>query len=462
MQRISILAAAALAGAIALPFTAQAADEGDWIDTWAAATQPVWGPDFLAGITFPRNLWGQTLREVARVSLGGSEVRIALSNEYGTLPMTVGEAHIALSDTGAKIKDGTDRKLTFGGSDSIDIPPGASVVSDPVDLDVPALGSVAVSLFFPEVTPTTTMHNDGRQTAYFVTGNKTGDGDITPESTSLARLFLSRVMVDVPEGGRAIVTFGDSITDGDGSSADANHRWPDYLAERLHAAGGAPTAVLNEGISGERVLTDRMGINALARFEEAVLVHPYVDTVVFMMGINDIGWPGMVLDPQGEAPSADDVIAGYKQIISRAHDHGIRVLGATLTPFNNAFGGGPLEGYYNAEKEAKRVAVNEWIRTSGAFDGVIDFDKVVQDRRTRTRSGRTSTKATTFTRTTPATRRWRSRSISAFWRRNSQKKWPDGAWRRPAPLGLEAGESGQSYTNRLRCRNARVVTPELR
>ena len=122
-----------------------------------------------------------------------------------------------------------------------------------------------------------------------------------------------------------------------------------------------------------------MGVNALAHFDQAVLSHPYADTVIFMMGINDIGWPDSILDPQAEAPTAEDIIDGYEQLIARAHDHGMRILGATLTPFNNAFGGGPLEGYYNEEKEAKRVAVNEWIRTSGAFDGVIDFDKVVQD-----------------------------------------------------------------------------------
>ena len=231
------------------------------------------------------------MRQVARVSLGGKQLRITLSNEYGDEPMVVGEAHVALHDQGAAIKKDTDRKLTFSGKDSITIPPGASVISDPVDLETPPLSEVAVSLFFPQVTPATTMHNDGRQTAYIVAGNKTADPDIEPDSTTLSRLFLSTVTVDAPENARAIVTFGDSITDGDGSSADKNTRWPDILAERLQKAGGVPTAVLNEGISGERVLTDRMGINALARFEEAVLAHPKVETVVFMMGINDIGWP---------------------------------------------------------------------------------------------------------------------------------------------------------------------------
>lgn len=376
----ALTAAATLAAAlVAMPFTAARAADGAWIDTWSAATQPVWKPDFLANPTFPRNLWNQTMRQVARISLGGSQVRVILSNEFGEEPMTIGEAHVALAGEAGSIQEGSDRALTFGGQSSISIPPGARVISDPADLDAPALSSVAVSLYFPNVTPSTTMHFDGRQTAYIVAGNKTGDATITPDSTTTSRLFLAGIRVDAPEGARSIVTFGDSITDGDGTTADANTRWPDFLAARLQAESDVPTSVLNEGISGERVLTDRMGINALARFEEAVLLHPRVDTVIFMMGINDIGWPDMLLDPHGVPPSAADIIAGYKQLIDRAHDHGIRVIGATLTPFNDAFGGGPLAGYYNDEKEAQRVAVNDWIRNGGDFDGVIDFEKVVQD-----------------------------------------------------------------------------------
>jgi lysophospholipase L1-like esterase len=197
---------------------------------------------------------------------------------------------------------------------------------------------------------------------------------------------LRCILVDAPASARAIVTFGDSITDGDGSTLDANHRWPDLLAERLQAADGAPVAVLNEGISGARVLSDRMGVNALARFDEDVLSHPHADTVVLMMGINDIGWPDSVLDPLAPAPSTEDIIDGYEQLIARARDHGLRIIGATLTPFGVAFKGTPLEGYYNEDKEAKRVAVNEWIRNSGAFDGVIDFDAVVRDPSDPTRS----------------------------------------------------------------------------
>ena len=176
-----------------------------------------------------------------------------------------------------------------------------------------------------------------------------------------------------------MVTFGNSITDGAASTPDANHRWPDFLAERLHAAG-AKVAVVNQGISGARVLRDRMGDNALARFDRDVLSQPHADTVVLMMGINDIGWPDTILVPQGEpAPSADDIIAGYEQLIARAHGKGLRIIGATLTPFEDTFHGNPLYGYYNEAKEAKRQAVNQWIRTSGAFDGVIDFDAATRD-----------------------------------------------------------------------------------
>ena len=175
------------------------------------------------------------------------------------------------------------------------------------------------------------------------------------------------------------MTFGDSITDGDGSTVDANHRWPDRLAERLVKAGDN-VAIVNEGISGARVLRDRMGDNALARFDRDVLSQPRADTVVLMMGINDIGWPDTILVPKGEpAPSAQDVIAGYEQLIARAHEHHLRILGATLTPFEDTFHGTPLYGYYDETKEAKREAINDWIRKSGQFDGVIDFDALTRD-----------------------------------------------------------------------------------
>jgi lysophospholipase L1-like esterase len=223
-----------------------------------------------------------------------------------------------------------------------------------------------VSLFFPEITPLTTFHWEGVQTAYISPeGNFVSNTEMKADPTIKSRLFLSGIMVDASAGARAIVTFGDSITDGADSTPDANHRWPDFLARRLAQAGGTPTAVLNEGISGARVLRDCMGVNALARFDHDVLSHAHADTVILMMGINDIGWPGCILAPREEAPSADDIIEGYKQLIARAHLHGMRIIGATLTPFEDTFKGNPTEGYYNAEKEKKRETVNDWIRNSG-------------------------------------------------------------------------------------------------
>jgi lysophospholipase L1-like esterase len=373
--------AALLSGLAAAPASAQQrADDGDWIGTWTASPQPVWDADFFAPVGIPRALRDQTLRQIARVSLGGDQVRVVISNEYGDRPLVIGSAHVALAGDGVAIVPGSDRALTFDGSPSVTIPPGAPMISDPVDLAVAPLGSVAVSLYLPEITPTTTWHNEGVQTAYISgAGDFAGDTAFEPAQTTKSRIFLSGIMVDAAPDARAIVTFGDSITDGATSTPDANHRWPDFLAERLHEAD-AQVAVLNQGISGARVLRDRMGDNALARFDRDVLSQPRADTVILMMGINDIGWPDTLLVPEGEpAPSADDIIAGYKQLITRAHANDMVILGATLTPFEDTFHGNPLFGYYSEAKESKRQAVNQWIRTSGAFDGVIDFDAMTRD-----------------------------------------------------------------------------------
>jgi lysophospholipase L1-like esterase len=373
-------AVALVFGLAASPAQAQRADAGGWIATWAASPQPVWDADFFAPVGIPRSLRNQTVRQIARVSLGGSRVRVVLSNEYGSRPLVIGAAHVALAGSGATSAPGSDRALTFSGHASAAVPPGAPIVSDPVNLDVAPLGSVAVSLFLPEITPTATWHNEGVQTAYISgEGNFAADADFKPAQTVQSRIFLSEIMVEAAPDARAVVTFGDSITDGATSTPDANHRWPDFLAERLNKAGGH-VAVINEGISGARVLRDRMGDNALARFDRDVLSQSHADTVVLMMGINDIGWPDTILVPKGEpAPTADEIITGYEQLIARAHAHHMRILGATLTPFEDTFHGHPLYGYYNEAKEAKRQAVNQWIRTSGAFDGVIDFDAVTRD-----------------------------------------------------------------------------------
>ena len=356
----------------------QGADTGNWIGSWTSSPQPVWGADFPVPLGMPANLWKQTIRQTARLSIGGSRVRIVLSNEYGKTPLTIGGANIALAQGGGKIKEGSAHAVTFGGNPTIVIPPGAPAISDPVDMRVDPLALVSVSLYLPEVTPLTTIHWDGHQTAYVGAGNQFADVDFKADSKLTQRAFLSEILVDAPAGARAVVAFGDSITDGDGSTVDGNDRWPDRLAERLAKVGGPPVAVLNEGISGAKILSDRMGVNALARFDADVLSQPKADTVILMMGINDVGWPGSGLAAHDPEPTAEAIIEGYKQLIARAHAHGLRIIGATLTPFGDAFAGTPFEGYYTPEKEKIRVALNDFIR-SGAFDGVIDFDKVVVD-----------------------------------------------------------------------------------
>jgi hypothetical protein len=194
----------------------------------------VWDADFFAPVGIPRALRNQTLRQIARVSLGDSRVRVVISNEYGSSPLVIGAAHVALADHGVTIVPGSDRALTFSGQPSATIPPGAPMISDPVDLTVAPLGGVAVSLFLPEITPTTTWHNEGVQTAYISSeGNAASDVEFEPAQTIQSRIFLSGIMVDAAPDARAIVTFGDSITDGATSTPDANHRWPDFLAERL-------------------------------------------------------------------------------------------------------------------------------------------------------------------------------------------------------------------------------------
>ena len=351
-----------------------------WVGTWSSSPQPIWGPDFIGGLKYPRNLWNQTVRQLSRISIGGSRIRVVLSNEYGQTPVAIGAARVALPEKGPAIVAGSDRALNFGGREAVTIPPGAAVLSDPVDLTVAPLGTVAISLYLPDVTPVTTWHNDARQTAFLVAGNKVSELDFKPDASVTARVFVSQILVDAPPAARAIVTFGDSITDGDGSTIDANHRWPDVLAARFVEAG-TPIGVLNAGISGAKLLKDRMGVNALARFDRDALSIPGVETVVVMIGINDIGWPGGVLSPTDPPVSVDDLIMGYRQLIAQAHARNIRIIGATLTPFEDTFKGvnPPLDYYYSPEKEKTRQAVNKWIRESKEYDGVIDFDALARD-----------------------------------------------------------------------------------
>ncbi|QDH71724.1 SGNH/GDSL hydrolase family protein [Lysobacter alkalisoli] len=364
-----------LAGRTA-PLHAAAPAESTWIATWTASPQERWDGEFALPTHLPFQFRDQTVRQVARISIGGQRVRVRLSNEYGNRPLRIGAARIALAGKDGAIIAGSDRELRFGGKGDITIPPGAPMLSDPVGLDVPALSRIAISLYLPEPTPPATFHWDARQTAHVGQGNQASAMKLETDTTLTTRVFLDSILVEADPGTRAVVAFGDSITDGNMATVDVDSRWPDVLAERL---AGRNVAVLNAGISGARVLRDRMGANALARFERDVLARTGVTSVIVLMGINDIAWHGTPLAPDEDATGAEALIAGYRQLIARAHARGIRILGATLTPFEGALIDTPMNGYHDADKERVRQQVNAWIRDGGEFDAVIDFDAITRD-----------------------------------------------------------------------------------
>ena len=374
--RIGVALTTMMAASAAFVAPSRAGDSMTWIGSWAASPQPAWDGDFPLPTLLPFNLWNQTVRQVARLSLGGSRLRVVISNEYGTEPLLINAAHIALAGQGSAIRDGSDRVLTFSGSETAIVPPGAPMISDPVDLDVPARGDVSVSLFVAGPTPLSTFHWDAEQTGYIGAGNQVSATAINGPSEITTRIFLSDVLVEAPQGARTVIALGDSITDGAASGLDLNVRWPDFLAERL---AGDNVAVLNAGISGGRLLQSRMGENALARFGRDVLSQPNVKAVVVLIGINDIAWPGQTFAPNDPLPTIDNIIAGFRQLIAQAHTRNIRIIVGTLTPFENALAGSPLEGYYNQQRDDLRQKVNEWIRSSGEFDAVVDLDALLQD-----------------------------------------------------------------------------------
>ncbi|AZD58805.1 putative secreted protein [Pseudomonas chlororaphis subsp. aurantiaca] len=349
--------------------------QDNWLTTWMASPQPTWGNELPLPTRIPEALADSTIRQKLRVSVGGSQVRVVISNEYGKQPLLIGAARVAASE-------GTRQVLKFGGEEQVSIAPGETRTSDPVALVVPALGDLVVSLYLPQRTPLTTFHWDGKQTAFIAPGNQVNAQRLAGKEQVEARLFLSDILVDAPADARALVVLGDSITDGNGSTLDRNRRWPDFLAQRLAAEN---VAVLNGGISGARLLEDGMGASALARFERDVLGKPGVKSVVLMLGINDISWPGTAFAPNTPLPSLDKLIAGYRQLIDQAHRHDIRIIGTTLLPFEGALEGSIIEHYHSAPKEQLRQALNQWIRTSQAFDAVIDFDQMTRDPRYPTR-----------------------------------------------------------------------------
>jgi lysophospholipase L1-like esterase len=322
----------------------------------------------------PPTINNQTVRMIVHTSIGGHRVRVQLSNAFGTGPLQIGAAHIALHDKDSAIVAGSDHALTFSGRGSAVIPPGAEMLSDPLDFEVPALGDLVISLFVPVEAATPTIHLTGLHTTYISQpGDFTASAAIDNPTTRELWYWIDGVDVLAPAKSAAIVAFGDSITDGATSTPNTNSSWPSQLAVRLAANKSTKdVAIVNEGISGNRLLGDGAGVNALARFDRDVLSQPGVKWVIVLEGINDIGIGNMAGAPPSEHPSTDDLIAAHKQIIERAHEYGIKAIGATLTPYLGA-------AYATDAGEAQREALNDWIRTSGAYDAVIDFDKTVQD-----------------------------------------------------------------------------------
>jgi lysophospholipase L1-like esterase len=317
------------------------------------------------------NFKNQTLRQIVHVSLGGDRVRVVFSNAFGTSPLEIGAAHVALREKDAAIQPKSDRPLTFSGNPSAMIAGGAVAVSDPVSLTVPGAADLVVDLYLPGDTAATpsplTTHQGALQQNYIsADGNHAGEADFAGASTTQSWFFLARVEVAAPQNAGAVVAFGDSITDGTRSTANTNNRWPDEFARRL-AAAKIPLGVLNEGIAGNRVLCDGAGVSALARYDRDVLVQSGAKYLVILESINDIG-----IGRSSPVPSANDLIAAHRQLIERAHARGLIVYGATLTPFEGA-------AYFTQEGEAKRQAVNAFIRTGKAYDGVIDFEAAVRD-----------------------------------------------------------------------------------
>jgi lysophospholipase L1-like esterase len=366
-----------------------------WIGTWAAAPQRPAG-----NVETFRN---QTLRLIVHTSAGGNQVRVRISNLFGDAPLVIGSAHIARRSAEADIDPQTDKALSFGGKPSTGVNPGSTTISDPVTFDVPPLSDLAISLFFPHETRATTLHVLAKQTNYIAgnLGDTAAEPRFTVGKTISSWPFLTGVDVAASPKAGTIVAFGSSLTDGDGSTRDSNHRWPDILAERLQKNGDLEFGVVNEGVIGNRLLKDSssprqsggppplgpilaklgpaLGEAGLARFDRDVLEQPGVKYVIIALGINDILFPGSFI-ADTERVTADDLISAYRQLVVRAHKKNVRAIGSTMPPVEHATFKDPFfDGFYTAEKEQVRRNVNTWIRNSHEFDGVIDFDLAVRD-----------------------------------------------------------------------------------
>jgi lysophospholipase L1-like esterase len=371
---------------------AQSASGGveHWVATWATAQElgpttfdvpqvapGVKMPDFsklkgpMTPPRIPTGVQDQTVRMIVHTSIGGKRLRLELSNAFGKGIVSIADAHIAIRTTESSIDPASDRKVTFSGSPGVDIRPGVIAVSDPVDLEIKPMSDLAVSIYIAKSEGAPTNHMLGLHTSYISSGDTAGSASMRDPAATTGYLWLRSIDVARPGADFAIVCLGDSITDGFGTTSDSDQAWPTLLAKRLNdQATGPRIAVLNEGISGNEVLRDGAGVSALARFDRDVLAEPGVRWIVLLEGINDINIHGQITGPG--ALTAEDLIKGYRQLIALAHLHNMRIIGATLTPEEGVWLAGPVG-------EATRQKVNEWIRNSGEFDSVVDFDAVVRD-----------------------------------------------------------------------------------
>jgi lysophospholipase L1-like esterase len=346
--------------------TGKSSKTGQWIGTWGASQQ----------LVEPRNmppepgLSGNTLRQVVHVSLGGNTLRLRLSNKFGTTPLTLDAVHVAATADSSAIVPGTDKALTFNGRQEVTIQPGAEVMSDPFPFALKPLSSVTITIHYGHISPNVTGHPGSRATSYLVTGNHVSATNITGAKEMDHWYSIEEIEVMAPETAATVVALGNSITDGHASGTNKNGRWTDDLARRLQSNPATKEiSVLNEGIGGNCILHGCLGPTALSRFDRDVINQPKVKWLIILEGINDIGGAHGV---KASEIVADRLIDSYKWMIKVAHAHGIKVYGATMTPFAGSFYDRP--GHIAAWKK-----VNNWIRTSGQFDAVIDFDAAMRD-----------------------------------------------------------------------------------
>lgn len=368
---LSTLIVLVLQAFVAVGVSAQAAEGQHWVTAWAMSPSTL-SPAADADDAFA----DQTLRQIVRLSASGDQLRLRLSNAHGNKPLHLAAVTIARQTQGSAIDPSSLQTVTFSAQQHLIIPRGAVAISDVIDFDVAANTNLSISLYLPQGSGHATTHRVGLQTSYVSAAGDQSSAPAMPDDAEEITFwhFINAVDVGRREPITTIVTLGDSITDGVGSTVNTNQRWPDLLAARLAAEPGMPAfAIANAGISGNRVLHERLeifGENLQARFERDVLALSGVSHIVLLEGINDIGM-SLTMAPDQEV-TAEQIIAGYRQIIARAHARGIRMIGATLTPFEGA-------GYFHDEGELKRQQVNQWIRSSGEFDAVIDFDAAVRD-----------------------------------------------------------------------------------